>query len=225
TAMAIAKSIGNDKIIEILSSVPEAEQPEPELEAAASSPSAYPEEEESSWVGNVRVVFGTKTLNNEYAISGLKALDSQQELGFQLDFGQKTWPVRVALEYLTASAGVSATFLTMEQRIFLTTNEINLGVHKVFDTFTNMHMYVGGGASMAEGKLEVSGDQVIDMNNASGTGTGYWLDGGAYWIIGSDRAFNLGLQFKLSSATAAIGSDAETAVGGIHFLITTGWLF
>ncbi len=150
----------------------------------------------SQWTGNAKIFIGGKFLNE----SDWFPADDQFEIGLEIDFKMKTWPISIAVDYMHASG--NAALLKSE------TSEFNLGVRKIFDQYGNMHPFVGGGIAIIgaeRGGLGVSDDDL---------GLGIWLQGGVYWTL--YEHLNVGVELKYSYAGVDLfGIDRNG--GGYHF--------
>ncbi len=150
----------------------------------------------SQWTGNAKIFIGGKFLNE----SDWFPADDQFEIGLEIDFKMKTWPISIAVDYMHASG--NAAFLKSE------TSEFNLGVRKIWTQYGNMHPFVGGGIAIINGELREPGFSDDD------TGLGIWLQGGVYWTL--YEHLNVGVELKYSYAEVDHGLVDRNG-GGFHF--------
>ncbi len=171
--------------------------------------------EDKSWTGNANLFMGSKALDR----SDWKPAHKQAEIGVEVDFKKRDWPVSIAIDILGAygEAKVYDPFYG-EVRIESYTDELSLGIRKIWDGAPHVRPFIGGGVSLvsATGNVLISGTPM----EASGSGGGFWLGGGVYWTLGT--AFNLGLEFRTSTAKATI-SNQEIKAGGRHFGLLLGY--
>ncbi|MDP2865771.1 MAG: hypothetical protein Q8O90_05980 [Elusimicrobiota bacterium] len=170
---------------------------------------------ENDWTGNANLFMGSKALDK----ADWEPAHKQAEIGVEVDFKKRDWPVSIAIDFLGAygEAKVYDPFYG-EVRIESDTDELSLGIRKVWDGAPHVRPFIGGGVSLvsATGSVLILGTPM----EASGSGGGFWLDGGVYWTLGT--AFNLGLEFRTSTAKARI-SNQEIKAGGRHFGLLFGY--
>ncbi len=142
---------------------------------------------------------------------------NQPELGAEITFGKKGWPVQIAIDVL-ASAD------EQEEQTFFggitfkgSTSELGVGVRKVWEPGKS-RPYIGGGIALVYGKFE--GEQFGVTISDTDSVAGAWVGGGIFWRLGP--AFNLGLSARYSKATVTFfGIDGEG--GGAHLGLLLGW--
>lgn len=152
------------------------------------------------WTGNFNLFVGQKSLDED----DWAPVEDQLEVGVEVDFRQKAWPVNIAVDFLYSSdeadlfPGIEAEGKTWE---------LDLGVRKIWDNFGIVHPFIGGGLAIVNGEVEVMGFSDDD------TGLGFWLDGGVKFAVTPN--FNVGLEIRYSKADVTIaGVDADA--GGWH---------
>ena len=167
---------------------------------------AHAQEDGSGFTGNINLFLGAKALDeNDWA-----PWDEQSEVGLVADFGGVSWPVSLEIRILSSESDEDPFFLITGK-----TTELDLGVRKTWGAY-NMHPYIGGGLASIEAELDDG------FTTVSGSGTGLWVGGGIYWVLG--RHFNLGFDAMISSADVTIlGVDVNA--GGGHFNFLLGYHF
>lgn len=160
---------------------------------------------DSDWTGNANFFAGAKALDeNDWSPA-----EEQGEVGFGVDFRQKSWPMNISIGYLRGSGEGPVFGSTFKSE----TTELQIGVKKIWDDYGTLHPFLEGGLAFVSGKGS-------SARSISGSGTGLWLGGGVYWVLAEQ--FNLGLRLQSSSAKATIsGYNAE--VGGGHFGVIAGF--
>jgi len=162
--------------------------------------------ETNGWTGNFSVFLGKKFLDED----DWKPLDDQSEIGFFLDFRPKKWPVNIAIDYLDSEEygfqNISGTITYVERG----TEEINIGIRKIFKITPNIRPYIGGGLAYIRGEFK-------SITSDDDAGTGIWIDAGLYWDF--IEHFYLGVDLRYSKAEITLfGADVEA--GGFH----VGWM-
>ena len=163
----------------------------------------------ASWSGNVNFFLGQKSLDeNEWA-----PVDEQGEFGVMVDFGERSWPVNIALDFLVSYDEVTEFGIIFEGL----TTEFNGGIRKVWEVGSYFRPYIGGGLALVSAEFQATDFvSVTDDDNAMGI----WLNGGVYWTLG--RSFNIGLDLRYSTADVTLfGVDADA--GGTHAGLLLGW--
>lgn len=171
--------------------------------------------QESGWTGNVNLFLGAKALDED----DWSPADRQGEFGAEVDFKLRDWPVSIELDYLGASGkGTLYDSYLGTIKAESETSELNVGVRKTWDGFPHVRPFIGGGVSFAKATIKAS---LLGVTaRGSGSGTGVWLGGGAYWTL--NEAFNIGFEFRSSSVKAEI-AGADVAAGGGHFGLLLGY--
>jgi hypothetical protein len=162
-----------------------------------------------SWTGNANLFLGQKKLNK----NDWDPADKQAEAGLLFDFRPVEWPVSIAIDLLASEDKVTVAGL----KIKASTTEADLGLRKIWEiSGSSIRPYIGGGVAFVNAKLKERNTNVsIDDN-----GTGYWLDGGAYWTF--NESFNLGLELRYSNADVTLlGSNVKA--GGTHAGVVLGY--
>ena len=173
-----------------------------------SSPMAYAQQ--GSWTGNINAFLGAKALDE----TDWEPVDEHGEIGFKVDFKQRSWPVSIAIDFLFSSGDDTLLGVDFEGE----TSELNLGVRKIWDQFPHVRPFIGGGISFisAEFKGTVLGVPVSDDD----AGTGIWFGGGVYWTLAEH--FNIGLELGVSTANVTL-FGVEASAGGGHSGVLAGY--
>lgn len=176
---------------------------------------------ESDWTGNLNFFLGGKSLDKD----DWEPLEEHGEIGAELDFKKKGWPVSIAVESMGSTK--EKTILGTDAELM--THEFNIGIKKVFSLpkYNKFHPFLGGGISFISAKtnpevfgLTPGGAGVTYWMEADGVG--YWVAGGIYYTLGEH--FNLGLETKVSSAKAKFtGISGKKDLGGSHFGLILGY--
>ena len=172
---------------------------------------------QDEWTGNVNLFFGQKTLDK----GDWEPAQDQDEFGIEIDFRKKDWPVSIAIDVMGASGEGNFVdpFFGFNDKFESKTSEFNFGVRKIWDELAPVRPFIGGGISFmrAEGTVTVPG---FGSNSESDNGAGIWLAGGVYFTLAEH--FNLGLEFKYSSADVTI-AGVDVNAGGNHFGLLAGY--
>lgn len=167
----------------------------------------------SAWSGNVNLLFGAKSLdeNDWYPV------EDQGEFGVLIDFKQEEWPFSIAIDMLGSAADETIAGWYYEG----STSEFDLGVRKIFELENStIRPFIGGGLALvsAETSWGFGGPWFSD----SDSGAGLWLNGGVYWTL--SEAFNLGFQLRSSAANVTL-FGVEGSAGGGHagFMVGYHW--
>jgi hypothetical protein len=133
--------------------------------------------QEGEWTGNINAFLGAKALNND----DWTPAEDQGEIGIKFDFRPKSWPVNIAIDYNYAQSDDESFVdpVLGSGKFQSTTTELNVGVRKIWDQYSTVRPFIGGGLSFESAKGEVTafGQSASD----SDTGTGIWFGGGVYW--------------------------------------------
>ena len=160
----------------------------------------------ADWTGNLNVFLGSKSLDEDE----WEPTNEQDEFGIEVDFKKQSWPVSIAIDFLSASGEGKLMGIKFESE----TSEINMGVRKIWDKSSHMRPFIGGGIAFITG--EFSGLGLSDDDSA----TGFWIGGGVYWTLAEH--FNIGLKVKSSSANVTL-FGVEADAGGGHFGVLAGF--
>lgn len=164
--------------------------------------------EQGGWTGNVNVFLGGKALDEDTWTPA----EEQAEGGIQIDFRPRSWPVSLVIDLLGAYGEETLSGTKVES----VTSELNIGVRKIWEQFTYVRPFIGGGISFIHGEFSVEalGNKVYEDD-----GAGLWFGGGVYWTLA--KHFNIGLELKGSAAEVTLfGIDANA--GGGHFGMLVG---
>ncbi|HEY5649220.1 MAG TPA: hypothetical protein VIU33_06950, partial [Nitrospiria bacterium] len=92
-------------------------------------------------------------------------------------------------------------FGSLEFEVEGETTEFNIGVRKIFDEFSIIRPFLGGGLSFIDGEFSASVPGFGSISE-SGNGTGIWFSGGVYFTFAGH--LNLGLELGFSTAEIEI---------------------
>ena len=199
------------------------------------------------------------TMSDQFEEDFKLAVDRGTEFGINADFGPKSWPVCFAIGFFRASSddswsgslsgsgtfyeSTSGTYMdvdftyTGKAKLKVTTQELRLGVKKIFEVTPTIRPYVAGGLAKVSAKANVP--YSIDGTFAYSDGTsfsgpldslnykhsdssiGYWLSGGAYWTFA--KQYNLGIEVSYSKAKMDFGDGMEAEGGGFHYGLFMGY--
>jgi hypothetical protein len=166
----------------------------------------------SSMTGNFNLLVGRKYLKED----DWNPLEDQGEVGIQLDFRKKEWPVNIAIDLLTAADKET---LGNGDELKGRTNEFDFGVRKIWQDNRTLRPFVGGGLGFISAHKERTGTNGFDDSDSA---VGLWLCGGLYWTIAD--VFNIGFEARLSRASVTLLEDKVQA-GGNHLGILLGYHF
>lgn len=170
--------------------------------------------------GNVNFFIGQKYLNGDWEDDSIGAdFSTQREFGVLMSFGQTTWPIDMAIDFLTSSADDNISGVKLEGE----TMELDFGVRKHWGK-AKTRPFIGGGLGWVKGELTGSASGI--SVSADDSSYGAWIDGGVFWRFG--ERFNLGLEGRYSMAKIEPklgGTTFDMEAGGFHLglLIGIGW--
>ncbi len=157
--------------------------------------------------GDINSILGQKVLKQE----DWEPVESQNELGVQMSWGKKSWPILIATDLFGSYKE------DKDEGITGKTAEFGLGIRKIWGQ-GHVRPYLGAGAALVYGgaELDFSGIVVKETDTAPGA----WADGGIFWRLGP--RFNLGFAARYSKATVTLfGNDMEA--GGYSGGLILGW--
>lgn len=157
--------------------------------------------------GDVNFFLGQKELSKD----DWEPTQSQPEFGLEMSFGEKDWPVDIAVDLFSSSDDDTLFGLKVEG----STSELGVGVRKIWKSGSTMP-YIGGGLASIKGTIK-SNFLGVDESDSS---LGAWFGGGVFWRLGP--RFNIGVAARYSKATITLaGIDGEG--GGLHYGLLLGW--
>jgi hypothetical protein len=164
-----------------------------------------------NWNVNANLTIGAKSLDNK----DWEPVESQVELGFNVDFAHKSWPFNIAIGILGSAIDKNDYF---GAKVEGSTSELRVGIKKIWEPTSNMQPYINGGLAIISAKLKLSNynDELSDDDNGSG---GY-ISGGIFWTLA--RHLNLGFEIGYSGATATV-VNYNAKAGGSHALFLFGY--
>lgn len=129
--------------------------------------------------GNINFFLGAKQLDED----DWEPVDEHDEVGILLDFRKKSWPVSLAIGYLSSSDEQTEALYYPGIGIYDTdfkgeTTELSFGIQKIWDGSPSLRPYIGGGIALISAEFEgtIWGISVSDDDTA----TGFWIGGGIY---------------------------------------------
>jgi hypothetical protein len=172
--------------------------------------------------GNVNFFLGQKSLNS----SDWDPIATQGEFGAVMSFGQKTWPIDIAVDVMVSAATKDAYDPSIGSYTFTgSTYEIDFGVRKVWGKKAT-RPYVGAGVGIIGAAAELEAGFI--SVDATDSAFGFWADAGIFWRLGSH--FNIGLDLRYSDASVDLdfgsGAVAQSIdAGGFSYgmLLGFGW--
>jgi hypothetical protein len=168
---------------------------------------------DSIWTGNINVLLGSKSLDED----DLQPIEDHGAFGVFLDFRKKSWPVSIAID----SLGSGATEDVGPNKIEGTTREFDIGVRKIWEPAgMNIRPFIGGGLAF------ISAEQIsrngFNATLDDDTGIGLWFEGGVYWTL--TEHFNIGLDLRFSGAEVELFNQ-DIQAGGATFGMLLGYHF
>jgi len=161
------------------------------------------------WSGDANLFVGRKALGS----GGWDTVNRQSELGAEVTWGKKEWPIRIATDFLNTSQKKTESGVELKG----STSEVDLGFRKIWGK-KNLHPFFGGGLALLTGTLKTSSAGVSDEERRSSAGI--WAGGGAFWRFGPH--FNLGAEARVSTGAVKFsGTGPEN--GGLHLGVLLGW--
>ena len=169
------------------------------------------------WTFNVNLGMGMKFLDK--VDWGELEIQRQTEFRLATDARQPRWPINVAFDYMHSYSQEKFYIDTTTGRTVAykgTTDELNLGVRKIFDRkLYSMRPFVGGGL----GYISTSFFKDLEKSFQNGS-LGMWADGGIYWEL--ERHFNIGVEGIWSWAEIPI-VVVDVNAGGLHVEMLVGY--
>jgi len=174
------------------------------------------------WTGNAGLIIGSKTLNED----DWEPVESQSEVGAEVDFAKRSWPFHIAFAALQSSDEDTVYVRYDDERlrtkIKASTTELRAGIKKIWEPTSVMRPYVGGGLALINAEFESSVRYEFEGVSASSDdqGLGLWINGGIYWTL--FKQLNLGFSVGYSKATSDL-FDIDAESGGVHGAFCVGY--
>lgn len=162
------------------------------------------------WTGNANLLLGVKFLDE----IDWEPLDEQAEVGIDLDFRKREWPVSLAAAFVYSMDDDDVDGIDLDG----STAELRLGIRKIWEPDQTIRPFFGGGLVLLRADLdsEYQGARVSDHDET----VGIWLNGGIYWTL--NRYLNLGFNLGISTGEVTLfGYDADA--GGFHSALLLGY--
>lgn len=174
------------------------------------------------WTGNANLIIGSKALEED----DWEPMESQSEVGADIDFAKKSWPVHLAFAALQSS-DEDTFYAELDDEMIMarakaTTSELRFGVKKIWDQAAVMRPYIGGGVAIISAELKTSaGSRFHGVSvKSDDQGFGLWVSGGIYWTL--FERLNLGFSVGYSKATVNL-FDTDSESGGSHGAFYAGY--
>jgi hypothetical protein len=167
------------------------------------------------WTGNLNFTVGGKALDE----GDWEPVDEQLELGVDVDFRSRSWPISMVIALRGSSAredDVVVDGIMIESEG--STNELRFGIRKIWEPAASMYPFFGGGLAVIATEFERRALGVTEHDDDMGAGL--WLGGGIYWILGSH--INLGFELGYSQARISFFGQKGEA-GGSHAALLLGY--
>jgi hypothetical protein len=169
----------------------------------------------SDWTGNINLLYGMRTLtgDNWPVDTSDKDLSKQNLVGFNADFGKKSWPINIAFGIIQSSKNAN--------RYEVSTSELKLGVKKIWMTSTNIHTYLGVEGAFINAEEKNSSRMSEYYGTFSGNGHGIGLNGGLYWTLANH--FNLGAELGFLLGKANLDPNESMDLTGTQMALFLGY--
>jgi hypothetical protein len=166
-----------------------------------------------NWNVNANLVVGAKALDKD----DWEPIESQVELGLNVDFAHKSWPFNFAVGILNSSGDKNN---DSGAKVAGSISEFRIGIKKIWEPGSKMRVYVGLGLAIINAELKISGH--YDEAGDKDYGSGAYINGGIFWTLA--RRLNLGFELGNSGATAnVLNNDIKAGGGHALFLIGYHW--
>jgi hypothetical protein len=167
------------------------------------------------WNVNANFLTGYKALDVDY----WEPVEVQEVYGVNVDFGQKSWPVNIAIALLASDRNDDTYYF---EDIEGSTIELRVGIKKIWEPTTTMRPYIGGGLAIinAEFKGSVGDNYMNDTSSDNDQGVGWYVNGGLFWTVA--KHLNLGFELGYSKAAVTL-YDQDGEAGGGHALFLIGY--
>ncbi len=171
------------------------------------------------WTGNMNLLLGAKMLDED----DWEPVEEQAEFGISFDFRQEHWPVSITFAYLSSEEDGSAVVFVPGPGWTVgdfeaETQEINIGVKKIWDVTQVIKPFVGGGISFIN--AEFTGTAFGGTLSEDDDAVGIWVGGGIMFTLANH--LNLGIQAGYSYAEVEL-FGVEANAGGSHGLFIVGF--
>ncbi len=186
------------------------------------------------WNGNIDFLLGFKTLHQEDWAPAY----TNGATGIAGNFKKTTWPVEITFDFLYSkghqfeyspnehitSNGAGNIYIpphTYKEYIF-ESYEINWGVRKKWVSFKTASPFVSGGLSWVRNESRLNGISRPEIyNQMHGTGIGAFVGCGFYLLL--HPHFNVGIEFRYTSAQSTLDEKIKVEGGGRHFRMMMGY--
>ena len=170
--------------------------------------------ESDGWTGNLNVILGLKSLDED----DWSPVDDHLMYGILLDFRPKKWPLNIAIDWLqSGDEERKCTFFSCSTVAEADTREIGIGIRKIWVLPSGARFYIGGGVAFINGEFSKPAPYRIETDNDDGTG--YWINAGLGSTFGGP--FNFGFDFRYSQADITLFGEDLNA-GGFNAAVLFG---
>lgn len=160
--------------------------------------------------GNLNFLVGVKAMDGD----DWSPNEGQAEGGASLDVRNAASILGVEVRLLSSESDTHNVFLVGPTSA--ETTEVAFGLRVTFTYEPDLRTYLAGGPVYIDARLK------RPSGVTSGSGTGVWLAGGVYWILGG--RINLGADVMLSGADVDL-NGTEVKGGGAHLHLLAGFHF
>ena len=173
----------------------------------------------NGWTGNLNGFIGYKNQKDSFFEEA--QVDDHVEIGLLLDFKPSNWPVSIAIDGFRSVSGETPFMIVATlglAQVESRSEEIDIGIRKIWDTSPRLRPYVGGGIAFIDS--EIRGTLFGTSYSAEDTGTGVWIDAGFYWTLA--KHINIGFDLRYSYAEVTL-EDEDANAGGFHAGVIFGF--
>jgi hypothetical protein len=192
----------------------------------------------SDWTGNVNLTFGKKSAEEDRFVH---KLDDKREVGINVDFGKRLWPIHIAFALLRSSSNEHNLGNTVyvryvepaptKSKIEYSTTEIRLGIMNIWEPTSTIRIYFSAGVARIDAEkriTEISSEYGHIYSEAfHAQRIAPWINIGTYWTLSTH--YNLGIEIGRSVHHKAIrwNSWNDTSEGiqieGTHSALFIGY--
>ena len=171
---------------------------------------------------NINVIGARKQLSSDW-----KPTDQQDEIGGDFDMRGNNWPVLLNFAYLYATqkdhadelisvGNVTTAFTNLEREA--TTEELDLGIKKIWTDESRLSFSLAGGAAWIKGRLKF-----MDTAKFDDSKLGWYGSAAIYYTF--FNFLNVGVNARYSDVKLTLGSRDDINAGGFHYGALVGFHF
>ena len=170
---------------------------------------------DSDWTGNINLLYGMRTLTGDSwpVETSDKDLSKQNLIGFNADFGKKSWPINIAIGLIRSSKNA--------YNYEVSTTELKFGIKKIWMTSANIHTYLGVEGAFINAEEKNSSIMNEYYGTLSGNGHSIGLNGGLYWTLANH--FNLGVELGFLLGKANLAPNESMDLTGTQMALFFGY--